>query len=192
MSDIHKLSGAYASTLSTTSSGLASTSTSRRARTAAPRSPSSARPLPCSPRPPRPPRPPHSATRCWRASPRSARLPPRSVRRITPSAVLPRGCRHFWSRRPSSLIARGRLPRLAALGRPRTTGALTAAEQVLQAPTRRQVSVDLGEAGKATIVRSSQPATAAVIITEDMVSGARRQGLRALVHADGDGSSPPG
>ena len=46
---------------------------------------------------------------------------------------------------------------------------LTAAEQVLQAPDAEQVSVDLGEAGRATITRSKSH-DRAVITTEDMVS----------------------
>lgn len=46
---------------------------------------------------------------------------------------------------------------------------LTAAERVLQAPDAEQVSLDLGEAGRATVVRSKQ-ADRAVITTEDMVS----------------------
>jgi len=46
---------------------------------------------------------------------------------------------------------------------------LTAAEQVLQAPDAQEVSVDLGEAGRATITRSKSQ-DRAVITTEDMVS----------------------
>ena len=46
---------------------------------------------------------------------------------------------------------------------------LTAAEQVLQAPDAEEVFVDLGEAGKATLVRS-RAEDRAVIRTEDMVS----------------------
>ena len=46
---------------------------------------------------------------------------------------------------------------------------LTAAEQVLQAPDAEQVSVDLGEAGRATVTRSKSH-DRAVITTEDMVS----------------------
>jgi len=46
---------------------------------------------------------------------------------------------------------------------------LTAAEQVLQAPDAEEVSVDLGEAGRATITRSKSH-DRAVITTEDMVS----------------------
>lgn len=44
---------------------------------------------------------------------------------------------------------------------------LTASEQVLDAPDAQQVSVDLGEAGRATVVRSVAMARA-VIVTEDM------------------------
>jgi anti-sigma-K factor RskA len=46
---------------------------------------------------------------------------------------------------------------------------LTAAEQVLQAPDAQQVAVDLGAAGKATVVRSKSE-DRAVISTEDMAS----------------------
>lgn len=45
----------------------------------------------------------------------------------------------------------------------------TAAERVLQAPDAQTVSVDLGEAGRARVVRSATE-NRAVIITEDMVS----------------------
>lgn len=45
---------------------------------------------------------------------------------------------------------------------------LTAAEQVLQAPDAEEVFVDLGEAGRATVVRSKSH-DRAVITTEDMV-----------------------
>ncbi len=46
---------------------------------------------------------------------------------------------------------------------------LTAAEQVLQAPDAEEVFLDLGEAGRATVVRSKSE-DRAVIRTEDMVS----------------------
>lgn len=46
---------------------------------------------------------------------------------------------------------------------------LTAAEQVLQAPDAEEVVVDLGEAGRATVTRSKSQ-DRAVITTEDMVS----------------------
>ncbi|WP_246855642.1 anti-sigma factor [Nocardioides xinjiangensis] len=46
---------------------------------------------------------------------------------------------------------------------------LTVAEQVLQAPDAQEVSVDLGEAGRATVVRSRSE-DRAVIVTEDMVA----------------------
>ena len=46
---------------------------------------------------------------------------------------------------------------------------LTAAEQVLQAPDAEEVFLDLGEAGRATVVRSKSE-DRAVIVTEDMVS----------------------
>lgn len=46
---------------------------------------------------------------------------------------------------------------------------LTAAEQVLQAPDAEEVFLDLGEAGRATVVRSKSQ-DKAVITTEDMVS----------------------
>lgn len=46
---------------------------------------------------------------------------------------------------------------------------LTAAERVLQAPDAEEVFLDLGEAGRATVVRSKAE-DRAVIVTEDMVS----------------------
>ena len=46
---------------------------------------------------------------------------------------------------------------------------LTAAEQVLQADDAEEVFLDLGEAGRATVVRSKS-ADRAVIVTEDMVA----------------------
>ena len=46
---------------------------------------------------------------------------------------------------------------------------LTAAEQVLEAPDAEKVFLDLGEAGRATVVRSKAE-DRAVIRTEDMVS----------------------
>ena len=46
---------------------------------------------------------------------------------------------------------------------------LTAAEQVLQAPDAEEVFLDLGEAGRATVVRSKSE-DRAVIRTEDMIS----------------------
>lgn len=46
---------------------------------------------------------------------------------------------------------------------------LTAAEQVLQAPDAEEVFLDLGEAGRATVIRSKSE-DRAVIRTEDMVS----------------------
>ena len=52
---------------------------------------------------------------------------------------------------------------------PSDTGSLTAAEQVLQASDAQEVEVDLGEAGRATVVRSKSVGKA-VITTEDMVS----------------------
>ena len=45
---------------------------------------------------------------------------------------------------------------------------LTASEQVLQAPDAEEVFLDLGEAGRATVVRSKS-VDRAVIVTEDMV-----------------------
>lgn len=50
-----------------------------------------------------------------------------------------------------------------------TTGSLTAAEQVLRAPDAQSVSIDLGEAGQATVTRS-KALHKAVIRTEDMAS----------------------
>lgn len=46
---------------------------------------------------------------------------------------------------------------------------LTAAERVLQAPDAEEVFLDLGDAGRATVVRSKAE-DRAVIVTEDMVS----------------------
>ena len=48
-------------------------------------------------------------------------------------------------------------------------GSLTAAEQVLQAPDAQSVFLDLGEAGRATVTRSPSIGKA-VITTEDMIS----------------------
>lgn len=48
-------------------------------------------------------------------------------------------------------------------------GSLTAAEQVLQADDAQEVFVDLGEAGRATVVRSKS-VDKAVIVTEDMAA----------------------
>ncbi len=50
---------------------------------------------------------------------------------------------------------------------PSDKGSLTAAEQVIQAPDAKSVAVDLGEAGRATVVRSESLGKA-VIQTEDM------------------------
>lgn len=52
---------------------------------------------------------------------------------------------------------------------PSDNASLTAAEQVLQAPDAQAVKVDLGTAGRATVTRSSSVGKA-VITTEDMVS----------------------
>jgi anti-sigma-K factor RskA len=52
---------------------------------------------------------------------------------------------------------------------PSTTGSLTAAERVIQAPDAQQVEVDLGDAGRATVIRSKSVGKA-VIKTEDMDS----------------------
>lgn len=51
---------------------------------------------------------------------------------------------------------------------PSDNGSLTAAEQVLRAPDAQAVQVDLGEAGRATVTRSPSVGKA-VIATEDMV-----------------------
>ena len=48
-------------------------------------------------------------------------------------------------------------------------GSLTAAEQVMRADDAQEVFVDLGEAGRATVVRSKS-VDRAVIVTEDMVA----------------------
>ncbi len=50
---------------------------------------------------------------------------------------------------------------------PSQTGSLTAAEQVLQAPDAQSVVVDLGDAGRATVVRSKSVGKA-VLTTENM------------------------
>ncbi len=52
---------------------------------------------------------------------------------------------------------------------PSDKGSLTAAEQVLRAPDAQSVSIDLGEAGQATVTRS-KALHKAVIRTEDMAS----------------------
>lgn len=52
---------------------------------------------------------------------------------------------------------------------PSDDGSLTAAEQVLQAPDAQSVFLDLGEAGRATVTRSPSIGKA-VITTEDMIS----------------------
>lgn len=51
---------------------------------------------------------------------------------------------------------------------PSDNGSLTAAEQVIEAPDAESVAVDLGKAGRATVVRSESLGKA-VIATEDMV-----------------------
>ena len=61
---------------------------------------------------------------------------------------------------------------------------LTAAEQVLQAPDAEEVFLDLGEAGRATVVRSKS-ADKAVITTEDMVSAPEGKAYE-LWFIDGD------
>ena len=52
---------------------------------------------------------------------------------------------------------------------PSDDGSLTAAEQVLQAPDAQSVALDLGDAGQATVTRSNTIGKA-VITTEDMAS----------------------
>ena len=52
---------------------------------------------------------------------------------------------------------------------PAVDGSLTAAEQVLQASDAERVEVDLGDAGRATVIRS-ETVGKAVITTEDMAS----------------------
>ncbi len=61
---------------------------------------------------------------------------------------------------------------------------LTAAEQVLQAPDAEEVFLDLGEAGRATVVRSKSE-DRAVIRTEDMVSAPEGKAYE-LWFIDGD------
>lgn len=52
---------------------------------------------------------------------------------------------------------------------PSQTGSLTAAEQVLQAPDAQSVAIDLGDSGRATVVRSKSVGKA-VITTQGMAS----------------------
>lgn len=67
---------------------------------------------------------------------------------------------------------------------------LTAAEQVLQAPDAEEVFLDLGEAGKATVVRSKAE-DRAVIRTEDMVSAPDGKAYE-LWFINGDEFTPAG
>ena len=61
---------------------------------------------------------------------------------------------------------------------------LTAAEQVLQAPDAEEVFLDLGEAGRATVVRSKSE-DRAVISTEDMVSAPEGKAYELwFIHGD--------
>lgn len=69
---------------------------------------------------------------------------------------------------------------------PSDTGSLTAAEQVLQAPDAQRVEVDLGDAGRAAVVRSKSVGKA-VITTEDMASAPDGKVYELwLESADGD------
>jgi anti-sigma-K factor RskA len=65
------------------------------------------------------------------------------------------------------------------------TGTLTAAEQVLQAPDAQSVSIDLGEAGKATVTRSKS-LHKAVISTEDMAAAPTGQVYQLWLQQRGD------
>jgi anti-sigma-K factor RskA len=67
---------------------------------------------------------------------------------------------------------------------------LTAAEQVLQAPDAQQVFLDLGDAGRATLTRSKS-ADKAVITTEDMVAAPAGKAYE-LWFIDGDSFTSAG
>lgn len=65
------------------------------------------------------------------------------------------------------------------------TGTLTAAEQVLAAPDAQSVSIDLGEAGKATVTRSKS-LHKAVISTQDMAAAPTGQVYQLWLQQRGD------
>ncbi|QIK75042.1 anti-sigma factor [Nocardioides piscis] len=65
------------------------------------------------------------------------------------------------------------------------TDSLTAAEQVLRAPDAEEVSLDLGEAGRATVVRSVSVGKA-VIQTEDMVSAPSGKDYEIWLQVEGE------
>ncbi|MCF6378661.1 anti-sigma factor [Nocardioides KLBMP 9356] len=67
---------------------------------------------------------------------------------------------------------------------------LTAAEQILQAPDAEHVSVDLGDAGRATVTRSKS-ADKAVITTEDMTAAPAGKAYE-LWFIDGDSFTSAG
>lgn len=68
---------------------------------------------------------------------------------------------------------------------PSESPSLTAAEQVLRAPDAQSVSIDLGEAGKATVTRSKS-LHKAVIRTEDMAPAPSGQVYQLWLQQHGD------
>ena len=68
---------------------------------------------------------------------------------------------------------------------PSDTGSLTAAEQVLRAPDAQSVSVDLGKAGQATVTRSKS-LHKAVISTEDMATAPSGQTYQLWLQQHGE------
>ena len=70
------------------------------------------------------------------------------------------------------------------------TRRLSTAEQVLQAPDAEKVSVDLGEAGEATVVRSKSK-DRAVIVTEDMAPAPAGRVYQLWFQDPEDGSMIP-
>jgi anti-sigma-K factor RskA len=70
------------------------------------------------------------------------------------------------------------------------TERLSAAEQVLEAPDAEKVFLDLGEAGRATVVRSKAE-DRAVIVTEDMVPAPEGRVYELWFQSPEDGSMIP-
>lgn len=68
---------------------------------------------------------------------------------------------------------------------PSENASLTAAEQILRAPDAQSVSVDLGEAGKATVTRSKS-LHKAVISTQDMAAAPSGQVYQLWLQQRGD------
>lgn len=68
---------------------------------------------------------------------------------------------------------------------PSDNGSLTAAEQVLRAPDAQSVSIDLGEAGQATVTRSKS-LHKAVISTQDMAAAPSGQVYQLWLQQHGD------